>query len=162
MNTEMQPARLPALPWRDPHGVSPAVLGDYVRVLERACREDPESPDLHTCLGMAYAMNYQVYESMGALEKAVRLDPEHFFAQYKYSELFYRLRLLPRAEEETIRALELANNRWQMALARKQLQDIRRLTREGTQRPAWTRPLARPAVVCLAMLLLLCLAVAWK
>ncbi len=49
---------------------------------------------MRTCLGMAYAMNYDVYKSMDALEDAVELDPQHFFAQLKYAELHYRLRAL--------------------------------------------------------------------
>ena len=48
---------------------------------------------------MAYAMNFEVYKSMDALETAVGLDDTHFFAQMKYSELLYRLRALERAEE---------------------------------------------------------------
>ena len=103
---------LPRVPWRDPHSVPPAKLAEYITMLERACEADPKSADLRTCLGMAYAMNYEVYKSMDALEAAVGLDADHFFAQLKYAELFYRLRALPRAEEETLKAVELAHNGW--------------------------------------------------
>src|SRR5574341_396767 len=91
-----QPARMPPVPWRDPHTVSPARLLEYIELLEAACAENPQSADLRTCLGMAYAMNYDAYKSMDALETATRLDPEHFFARFKYAELFYRLRALER------------------------------------------------------------------
>jgi len=154
--------RLPAVPWRDPHTVSPAELTGYIRTLEAACERDPHSADLRTCLGMAYAMNYQVYKSMDALELAVRLEPGHFFAQLKRAELYYRLRALVRAEQETRKAVNLAANSWELSLARKQLQDIRRLMREGTQKPEWTKPLAAPAVWLAAMTAILCLAVYWK
>ena len=60
-----------AVPWRDPHSVSPAELKEYIGFLEKACEEHPRSADLRTCLGMAYAMNYDVYKSMDALEAAV-------------------------------------------------------------------------------------------
>ena len=62
---------------------------------------------------MAYAMNYEAYKSMDALEAARKIDPEHFFAQFKYAELLYRLRALPRAQEETERAVRLARNGWE-------------------------------------------------
>src|SRR5262249_28713964 len=75
---------------RDPQSVSPDELSGYIQLLEKACLENPQSADIRTCLGMAYAMNYEVYKSMDALEVAVQLEPEHFFAQYKYSELLYR------------------------------------------------------------------------
>ena len=88
------PQRIPAVPWRDPHTVSPESLAGYIQTLEQACVEDPRSAGVRTCLGMAYAMNYEVYKSMDALEAAVELEPDHFFAHMKYAELHYRLRAL--------------------------------------------------------------------
>jgi len=160
--TQTAPVRLPPVPWRDPQTVSPAKLAEYIRSLELACDQNPHSADLRTCLGMAYAMNYDVYKSEDALELAIKLDPDHFFAQLKYAELHYRLRALVRAERETLRALELAANSWEVSLARKQLLEIRRLTREGTQKPEWSKPLARPALFLIVMTIFLCLAVYWK
>ena len=156
------PLRLPPVPWRDPHTVSPAKLKEYIRDLESACEQDPRSADLRTCLGMAYAMGYDVYKSMDALGKAVELEPDHFFAQLKFAELHYRLRALFRAEEETLKAVDLATNSWELNLARKQLQEIRKLMREGTQKPEWTKPLRAPALWFLAGTAALCLAVYWK
>jgi hypothetical protein len=111
---------------------------------------------------MAYAMNYEVYKSMDALELAVRREPEHFFAQLKYGELHYRLRALACAERETLKAADLASNSWELSLARKQLQEIRKLMREGTQKPEWTKPLASPAWWLVAITVILSLAVYWK
>ena len=71
---------------------------------------NPQSADLRTCLGMAHAVNYDVYKSMDALEDARAVDPDNFWAQLKYAELHYRLRALDTAEEETRRALELADD----------------------------------------------------
>jgi tetratricopeptide (TPR) repeat protein len=139
------------VPWRDPHTVSPEKLAEYIATLEKSCQANPQSADLRTCLGMAYAMNFDVYKSFDALEAAIDLDNTHFFAQLKYSELLYRLRALPRAEQETLKALELARNTWEYSIARKQLQEIRRLTREGTQKPEWTKPMAIPVVGFVAM-----------
>jgi hypothetical protein len=156
------PSRLPAVPWRDPHTVSPDRLADHIRALEAACEANPACAGLRTCLGMAYAMNYEVYKSMDALERAVQLEPDHFFAQLKYAELHYRLRALLAAERETLKAADLAGNAWELSLARKQLQEIRKLMREGTQKPEWTKSLAAPAYCFLAMSLILCLAVYFR
>jgi hypothetical protein len=147
-----RPLRMLPVPWRDPHSVSPVKLAEYIGQLERACLENPHSADLKTCLGMARAMNFDIYKSMDALEEACRIDPLHFFAQLKLAELQYRLRALEVAEEETIKALDLAGNGWEISLARKQLQEIRRLRREGTQKPAWTKSLLAPALVLVAMI----------
>ncbi len=154
--------RLPPVPWRDPHTVSPAKLAEYIQSLELACEQNPRSADLRTCLGMAYAMNYDAYKSMDALELAVHLEPEHFFAQLKYAELQYRLRALVKAEQETLKAVDLAANAWELSLARQQLQEIRALMRAGTQKPEWTKPLATPAFCLVAMTIILCLAVYLK
>lgn len=156
------PQRIPAVPWRDPHTVSPQTLAGYIQTLERACLEDPRSAGVRTCLGMAYAMNFEVYKSMDALEAAVELEPDHFFAQMKYAELHYRLRALVKAERETSKALELATNPWEYSMARAQLQEIRRLMREGTQKPEWTKSLKSPALCLLAMTIIFSLAVYWR
>lgn len=133
-------APLPIL-WRDPHTVEPEELKAIIQRLEAACAEQPESADLRTCLGMAHAMNYDAYQSMDALEAARKLNPESFWAQYKFAELHYRLRALAFSEQETLKALNLATNGIEAGLARRQLQEIRRLMREGTQKPQWSKPL---------------------
>jgi len=156
------PQKLPAVPWRDPHTVSPERLAGHIEALEAACLDNPGSASLRTCLGMAYAMNYEVYKSMDALEAAVKLEPDHFFAQLKYAELHYRLRALVRAEQETLKALDLAANPWEYSISRSQLQAIRKLMREGTQKPEWTKALKGPALCFLAMSILLSLAVYLK
>src|ERR1051325_2467358 len=86
-----RPSGLPPVPWRDPHRVSPQELTEYIEMLEKSCAENPQSANLRTCLGMAYAMNLEAYKSMDALEAARELEPENFWAQLKYSELLYRL-----------------------------------------------------------------------
>jgi hypothetical protein len=153
----LAPAPLPTLLgslWRDPHDVDPQDLKAIIARLRHACEEYPQSADLRTCLGMAHAVNYDAYLALDSFEEARNLEPDNFWAQPKFSELLYRLRALPRAEEETKHALALAQDAWQVSLARKQLQEIRRLIREGTQKPAWTKPLTQP-VLCLAGLLLM-------
>jgi tetratricopeptide (TPR) repeat protein len=150
------------VPWRDPHTVPPEDLAAYIRTLELACAAKPRSVDLRTCLGMAYAMNYQVDESMDSLENAVALDPDSFWAQLKYAELHYRLRVLNKAEQETLKALGLASDRWQLSIARKQLQDIRTLKNGCVRNVQWTKPLTGPALVLSAMLLVIFVVMTWK
>ena len=146
------PVRLPAIPWRDPHTVSPERLAAIIGSLEEACAQDPASADLRVCLGMAHAMNYDAYASMDALEQARAIDPTNFLAQFKFSELLYRLRALHRAETETLHALELAETHWEFAQARRQLSEIRRLAREGSMKPGWTKSLFIP-MLCLGLIM---------
>jgi len=154
---------VPGVPWRDPHNVPPAELARYITDLEHACVEQPQSADLRTCLGMAHAVNYDVYKSMDALEAALVLDRTHFWAQFKYAELQYRLRALPCAEKEAAKAVDLAQSRWQLAVARKQLHEIRRLNRDSTRNVTWDKPLALPAVMLAAMIaVMLVVGMTWQ
>ncbi len=152
-----RPNPLPAIPWRDPHSVPPEKLAEFIASLQQACVENPDNADLHTCLGMAHAMNYDVYRSMDALEAARRIEPVNFLAQFKYAELYYRIRALDRAEAETMRALELAGTTWELSLARRQLSEIRRLRREGTQKPTWSKSLKVPFIGFVILLM----AISW-
>jgi hypothetical protein len=152
---------IPPVPWRDPHTIPPEEVRGYIQTLEAACLEQPLSADLRTCLGMAYAVNYDVYKSMDALQAATGLDPTHFWAQLKYAELHYRLRTLVVAERETAKAVDLATNAWHLALARKQLQEIRRLSRESTRNVTWDKPLTVPTAVLSAMILLMFVVMTW-
>ena len=153
---------LPPVPWRDPQSVPPQELVAHIARLEHACLEHPDSADLRTCLAMAHAMNYDVYKSMDALEEARSIDGTNFWAQMKYAELHYRLRTLMRAEEETLKAVQLAENPWQLAVARRQLQEIRRLSREGARNVAWTKSLVPPAVVLSLIMVVLFVVMLWK
>jgi hypothetical protein len=153
---------LPPVPWRDPHNVPKDELTAFIARLEQACVDQPHSADLRTCLAMARAMNYDVYQSMDAVEEARAIDPTNFWAQMKYAELHYRLRALMRAEEETVKAIELAENVWQLGIARRQLQEIRRLYRESARRVHWTKPLTVPALVLGLMFVVVFVAMSWK
>lgn len=153
---------LPPVPWRDLHKVPPAELTAYIRHLQQACVENPGSADLRTCLGIAYAIDHDVYKSMDALEAARTVDPENFWAQLKYAELHYRLRTLTRAEEEANRAVELAENLWQLAIARRQLQEIRALIRGSTRTVTWSKPLTLPAFVLSALVVAIFTVMMWK
>jgi hypothetical protein len=99
---------------------------------------------------------------MDALEAATSIDPDHFWAQLKYGELNYRLRALNRAEEETRKAVDLARNPWELSVARKQLQEIRKLSRDSTRNIEWKGSLVRPALVFSFLLMVLFAAMLWQ
>lgn len=159
----LRPSRMPAVPWRDPHSVPAEKLAEFIASLTETCAHNPENADMHTCLGIAHAMNYDVYRSMDALEEARRIEPANFFAQIKYAELLFRLKIIDRAEEETSAALGLAGNNWELSLARRQLSEIRQLRRKGLMRPSWTKSLKAPAIAFLLSLLgIVCAYLVWK
>jgi hypothetical protein len=102
-----------------------------------------------------------VYQSMDALEEARRIDPDHFWAQLKYAELHYRLRVLTRAEEETRRAADLATTPLQLAIARQQMKEIRALQHTSIRNVQWTKPLTTPTVLLSLMFVAICVVMLW-
>lgn len=141
---------------------SPAELAQTIGELELACLENPKSASLWTCLGMAYAVNYDVAKSLDALETATQVEPDHFWAQLKHGELQYRLRVLMNAEATTLKAETLAENPRQLTLARKQLKEIRKLTGGKSLQPGAVKP-ARlvPALLFSAAIVVVGLASIW-
>ena len=156
------PRALPVLPWRDLKTVPRQEITAYIDHLEQMCLANPQSADLRTCLGMAYAVNHDVYKCMDALESATSIDPGHFWAQLKYGELHYRLRALQRAEAETLKAVELAETSGQLSIARKQLQEIRSLLRQSVRNVAWTKSLTIPTLVLSGIMVLIFAVMLWK
>jgi hypothetical protein len=150
------------LPWRDMQSAPQEEVTAYIARLEQACLDSPHSADLRTCLGMAYAVNHDVYKSMDALELATTIDPEHFWAQLKYGELHFRLRALQRAEVETAKAVNVAETPWQLAMANKQLKEIRTFSRNSIRNIAWTKPLTAPLLVLSAVMVVLFVVMLWK
>jgi tetratricopeptide (TPR) repeat protein len=155
-------ASIPSVSWRDPHTVPPGELLASIQKLELACLAEPRSADLRTCLGMAYAVNFEVSKSMDTLEQAVAIDPDNFWAQLKYSELHYRLRVLNRAEEETRKALSLAKDPRQVSIARRQLQEIRTLKHSCVRNVEWSKSLLTPTVALAGMMLVIFAVMMWK
>ena len=156
------PSSLPPVPWRDVHDVAPGDLTAYIEKLEQLCLEHPQSADVRTMLGMAHAVNLDVYKSMDALEEARAVDPDNFWAQLKYAELHYRLRALNKAEIETRRAADLAQNPLQLAIARKQMKDIRELKHTCVRNVEWTKPLTKPAIVFSIMVIAMFAVMMWR
>ncbi len=161
-STQLEPQAVPSVPWRDVHDVAPGDLAAYIQKLEALCLEHPQSADVRTALGMAHAVNLDVYKSMDALEDARAVDPDNFWAQLKYAELHYRLRILDTAEKETKRAADLAANALQLAMARKQLSEIRALKQSCVRNVHWTKPLTAPVLMLGAAMVVMFVVMLWK
>ena len=76
---------------------------------------------------MAYAVNYDVYKSMDALEDARRDRSRTSGRSSSTRSCTIGCARSNSAEEETLKALDLADNPLQLAIARRQMQEIRQL-----------------------------------
>ena len=96
-----------------------------------------------------------MHKAIDALETATEVEPDHFWAQLKHGELQYRLRVLVRAEASTLKAETLATDARQLALARRQLKEIRRLTGGKSLQPGVDQPKRLIPTVLFAVIVLI-------
>jgi hypothetical protein len=118
----------------DPQLLEPADRMELIAGLREAVEANPEVSELRVVLGMALCVNFDVQEAIDELNEGVRLGPDSFIAHLKMGELWMRLRVCTKAEEHTRRASELAQNRQQLEMARKQAATIREYVRNGVTR----------------------------
>jgi len=124
----------------DPRVLAKEERLDLVKSLRECVAEHPKNSDLRVVLGMALCVNLQAQAAMEELGEAVSLAPDSFIAHLKAGELWMRLRVMPRAEDHTRRAAELAQNLAQAELARRQAATIRTMRREGIDRNGYRTP----------------------
>jgi hypothetical protein len=103
----------------------------------------PAVPELRVLLGMALSVDLQAQQAMEELRIAVGQAPNSFIARLKYGELLMRLRICPRAAEETHKAAQLAVNPAQSEMARRQAATIRTMLREGVERGGYAGVLSK-------------------
>lgn len=118
----------------DPNRLAKAERADLAGQLRKVVAANPEVSELRVLLGMALCVNYKVSDAIEELREGVRLDPESFIAQLKMGELWMRLRVIGKAEEHTELAAQLARNRVQAELARRQAASLRAIRHAGIER----------------------------
>lgn len=114
-----------------------AVLVEHLR---ECVAEHPKNSDLRVILGMALCVNLEAQAAMEEFGEAVALAPDSFIAHLKAGELWMRLRVMPKAEDHTQRAAQLAQNLAQAELARRQAAEIRTIRRHGIERDGYRTP----------------------
>jgi hypothetical protein len=129
--------------FRDPRVLEPADCAELVAQLRNAVELHPEIAELRVLLGMALCVDLQAQQAMEEMRIAVEQAPDSFIARLKYGELLMRLRICQRAAEETHKAAQLAANRAQSEMARRQAATIRTMLREGVERGGYTSMLSR-------------------
>lgn len=102
-----------------------ADLRAYIAALEQACSAEPGSADLQTCLGVAHSADKHYGRAKEAFERAVELNPAHFFAHFRYAELLVARGHLRVAEQRAKLAEATARTRAQRSMARRLLGAVR-------------------------------------
>ena len=108
-----------------PQGPHTLPLSNYIAIMQAASSANPNSAELHACLGIAFALNHETKKGVHHLVRATQLKPHHFFARFKLASLLHCFSDLPQAESESLKALALACTQSEISLARQQLAAIR-------------------------------------
>ena len=132
---------------------------------EKAVACAPGFSNGYVGLGIAYAMDSQIYPAMDSFLKASEADPESFYAHFKLAQLFFKLRVPKKGYEEASRALRSARALEERRLVGQILKEERAREAGGLRRPTWEKPFSPTllrvgAGLLLVMLTLLVYAVA--
>jgi len=125
--------------------------------LENAVTCAPHYSDGCVGLGMAYAMDSQVYLALDSFERAAELDPANFYAHFKLAQFHFKLRIPRKGYEEAECALRCATTLEERRLIAQILKEERAREAGGMSRPTWDKPFSRNWLrVGLAILLAAC------
>jgi hypothetical protein len=122
----------------DPHLLENDERAELVGALRDCVLAHPEVSDLRVVYGMALCVDFKAQEAIEELREGVRLAPESFIANLKMGELWMRLRVCEKAEQNTRKAALLARNPVQAELARRQAATIRTLMHNGIKRGGYS------------------------
>lgn len=117
------------------------------RCFELALERSPDFADGHVGLGIAYAIQAKIYPALDHLQTAVRLEPSNFYAHFKLSQLYFKLRVPQKGYEAASRALASAGSLEERRLVAQLLHEERQREKNGLQRPWWFKPFPRLAIL---------------
>ena len=108
---------------------------EAVELLSRTVELAPYFPEARICLGLAYALTYNIYPAIDHLEAAGAIDPENFAAHYTLAKLNFKLRIPQKGYESAQKALTCIANLEQRKLLTELLKEERARERNGIARP---------------------------
>ncbi len=120
---------------------------EAVVVLSRAVELAPTFPEARTCLGLAYALTYNIYPAIDHLETAGNLDPDSFAAHYTLAQLNFKLRIPEKGYQAAERALPCVSTVEQRKMLTQLLREERARERNGIARPAFVTPFRTSALL---------------
>ena len=116
---------------------------EAVELLTRTVELAPHFPEARICLGLAYALTYNIYPAIDQLERAGQLDPESFAAHFSLAQLNFKLRIPQKGYEAASRALKAVTTIEQRKMLTELLKEERARERNGIARPATNTPYSK-------------------
>ena len=114
-------------------------IEEAIGYLRQTVALDPRSFLGHLGLGIALTKALEIPEAQQALETALRLEPENFYAHLRSAELYQRIGVPTKAREELRAALDFARTTEEKKIAR----DLLGAERSREPRRAWRPDFSR-------------------
>jgi cytochrome c-type biogenesis protein CcmH/NrfG len=114
-------------------------IDEAVGLLRQTVDLDAQSFYGHLALGIALTRALEIPAAERALETAVRLEPNNFYAHLRMAELFHRVGVPTRMKEELQIALDLAETTEQKKIARDLLSSEEQRNPRRAWRPDFTK-----------------------
>ncbi len=121
-------------------GDAPAAVAALAQCLEHA----PACSDAHVFMGIANALNYNIYPAIDHLERAQQLEPASFAAHYTLAQLHFKLRIPRKGYEAAEQALRCVQTMEQRKMLAQLLREERARAGSGVARPWFNKPFGRP------------------
>ncbi len=83
-------------------------IDEAVGVLRQAAELAPDSHDVQLIFGVALMRAMEMYPAIAALETAIALDPQSFFAHFRIAEAYMRMGVPSRAKEYLDTAMQIS------------------------------------------------------
>ncbi len=93
-------------------------LSEAIENLKRAIEVDSQSIEAHLDLGIALAIDTQVYQAIDVFEAALALSPNDFMVNFKLAELYLRLSVPEKGRQYLRTAMEACSNAEERQLVR--------------------------------------------
>jgi tetratricopeptide (TPR) repeat protein len=119
-------------------------IDEAVGLLRQTVELDADSFYGQLALGIALTKALQIPAAEQALESAIRLEPKNFYAHLRMAELFQRVGVPTKTEEELRIALDLAQTAEEKKIARDLLGTEERRDPRRAWRPDFSKLLRRP------------------
>ena len=117
-----------------------------VELLSRVVESAPQFPEARVCLGLAFALSYDIYPAIDHLEMASQLDPTSFAAHFTLAQLNFKLRIPKKGYAAAERALQCVTTLEQRKMLTQLLREERARERDGMARPWFNRTFPKPLV----------------
>jgi tetratricopeptide (TPR) repeat protein len=116
---------------------------EAVELFSRAVELAPHFPEARICLGLAYALTYNIYPAIDQLETAGQLDPQNFAAHFSLAQLNFKLRIPQKGYEAARQALKCVSTLEQRKILTELLKEERARERNGIARPWFNTPFSK-------------------